>query len=313
MRNVLSSSYGGVVGHSTGPRTLAASPPAIRGTTAVVSVEAIDGAGDPDDPSEVAWCPHYTSRVATDPSSDHVFAVDVGASTIKLCRVSDEGALVGEVQRRATPYPCEPSRLVQVVCDEIAASGCTRVGVGFPGEFRDGRVVEPGNLSRPDGFTSAIDARLHDAWRGFDLEESLRLASGRDVRVVNDATLAALGCCRGEGREIVFTLGTGFGIALVIDGELTPIRDVGAEVFVDGRTYDQALGEHSRSRDEAQWRDLLARAIADFVDEFSATTVHLGGGNSRRVDLGSLSELATPVVINDNDASLRGAARLFVR
>jgi len=82
--------------------------------------------------------------------------------------------------------------------------------------------------------------------------------------VVNDATLAALGCSEGRGTEIVFTLGTGFGIAPVVDGSIERIRDVGAEVFVDGRTYDQVLGENARSVDEDQWSGLLHVAVSNF-------------------------------------------------
>jgi polyphosphate glucokinase len=185
------------------------------------------------------------------------------------------------------------------------------VGVGFPGDLRDGLVLEPGNLSRPGGFTSPIDPALHEAWQGTDLERAFREASGLDVRVVNDATLAALGCCEGRGRELVFTLGTGFGIALVVDDVNVRIRDVGDEVFLDGETYDQALGEHARSRDAALWNDRLVIAILNFVAEFSADVVHLGGGNSRRVAVDRFANERWRMVINDNVATLRGAAKLF--
>ncbi|HUY16984.1 MAG TPA: hypothetical protein VMV11_05420, partial [Acidimicrobiales bacterium] len=111
----------------------------------------------------------------------------------------------------------------------------------------------------------------------------------------------------------VFTLGTGFGIALVVNGSLIKIRDVGAEVFSEGRSYDRMLGEFARSQDEARWNVQLRRAVDSFVEEFSADIVHLGGGNSRRVDLAGFSDVAYRVVVNDNDATLRGAVKLFDR
>jgi len=240
-----------------------------------------------------------------------ILAIDVGATSIKLCEVGPNGELLGAVQQRPTPYPCAPERLVDVVAREIRSRGCTRVGVGFPGEFHDGLVVEPGNLSRPGGFTSEVDPTLHEAWRSFDLQEWLRRESGRDVRVVNDATMAALGCSEGTGRELVFTLGTGFGIALVVDGGLVRIRDVGAEVFREGLTYDVALGEHSRARDDVRWAQLLRVAVTGFVDELAVTTVHLGGGNARWIEPEWFAGLPVRVVLHGNDASLRGAARLF--
>lgn len=240
-----------------------------------------------------------------------ILAIDVGATTIKLCEVRSDGALVGAMDRRSTPYPCAPDRLVDVVASEIRARECSMVGVGFPGDFHDGYVLEPGNLSRPGGITTDVDAGLHEAWRNFHLEESLRRASRRDVRVVNDATLAALGCSEGVVRELVFTLGTGLGIALVVDGAPVRIRDVGSEILVDGRTYDQLLGEPARAADPPRWSGVLYDAVCGFVAEFAATTVHLGGGNARCVDVTRFGDLGARVVVNDNDASLRGAARLF--
>lgn len=242
---------------------------------------------------------------------DAILAVDIGATTTKFAAIDQEGQLIEEVRREPTPYPCSPERLVDFVMSYVERSGCTRVGVGFPGDLRDGLVLEPGNLSRAGGFTSPIDPVLHEAWRGTDLERALREASGLDVRVVNDATLAALGCCEGRGRELVFTLGTGFGIALVQDDVNIRIRDVGNEVFLDGATYDQVLGDHARSEEEVLWNDRLVVAVTNFVEEFSADVVHLGGGNSRRVDVARFEGQPWRVVVNDNVATLRGAAKLF--
>jgi polyphosphate glucokinase len=240
-------------------------------------------------------------------------AVDIGATTIKFGVVNPEGQLVDEVLRMATPYPCSPSRLVEFITEQISLSGCSRIGVGFPGDLREGLVIEPGNLSRPEGFTSDIDPLLLAEWQNINLEQAFRSACHQDVRVVNDATLAALGCSEGTGNELVFTLGTGFGIALVVDGDLVEIRDVGAEMFSDGQSYDRLLGEFARSQDEIRWNGLLHRAVNDFVDEFSADTVHLGGGNSRRVDLAQFSDAEYRIVVNNNDATLRGAVKLFDR
>jgi polyphosphate glucokinase len=152
---------------------------------------------------------------------------------------------------------------------------------------------------------------LHDLWLNTDLQSTFRRATRQDVRVVNDATLAALGCCEGSGNELVFTLGTGFGIALVVEGSPVPIRDVGAEIFVENESYDRLLGDHARTLDEERWNELLVTAVDGFVDEFGAATVHLGGGNSRRVKLAAFASRPYRIVVNDNDATLSGAAKLF--
>jgi len=245
------------------------------------------------------------------PMKDQILAVDIGATNVKFCHVDEQGELLEGVRRRPTPYPCSPERLIETLDERIEGSECERVGIGFPGEFSNGRVIRPGNLSRPGGVTTEVDPDLEAQWQGFDLQEALRKVTGRDVRIVNDATLAALGCIEGHGVELILTLGTGLGIALSIDGTLRTIRDVGAEVFVRGRTYDQTIGEHSRSLDEDHWGELLVMAVDGFVREFGATIVHLAGGNARRVTPTLFAEVPYRVVINGNQASIKGAAKLF--
>ena len=242
---------------------------------------------------------------------DQILAVDIGATNIKFCHVDGEGELLESVRRRPTPYPCSPERLIEALAERIEVDDCPRVGIGFPGEFKDGRVVRPGNLARPGGVTTEVDPELEAQWIGFDLEPAMCEATGRDVRVVNDATLAALGSIEGHGVELVLTLGTGLGIALSIDGQLKKIRDVGAEVFVRSKTYDQSIGEHARSVDEGHWLELLVLAVDGFVSEFNATTVHLAGGNARRVTPTLFAGKSYHVVIDGNQASIKGAARLF--
>lgn len=240
-----------------------------------------------------------------------VLAIDIGATNVKFCHVDGGGDLLEAPKRRPTPYPCSPARLIEMLVERILASDCPRCGVGFPGEFRDGHVIAPGNLSRPGGVTTEKDPVLDGQWRGFGLQAALRDASRRDVRVVNDATLAALGSIDGVGTELVLTLGTGLGMALAIDGAMQPVRDVGAELFVDDKTYDQLVGERSRASDETQWGLLLRRAAEGFAKEFHATKIHLAGGNARRVMVDLFADAPFEVVVNGNEASLRGAAMLF--
>lgn len=257
----------------------------------------------------------YHAQVAITQRTQHdeVLAIDVGATYIKFARVAMSGTLLDPTTRAPTPYPCWPDQLVATLADFIAQNSCAGVAVGFPGEFIDGVVIEPGNLSRSGGITTEVDPIIHQKWRHFGLQDALCDATSRDVRVVNDATLAALGCSSGIGREFVVTLGTGFGVALVVDGAVERIRDVGAELFLDGGTYDEKLGEISRRDDEVKWNTMLRRAIESFASEFDATTVHVGGGNARRVTPGLFRENNFVVVMHGNEAPLRGAVKLFHR
>lgn len=244
-------------------------------------------------------------------TSDAVLAVDIGATFIKFCSVDHAGHLLDEVTRLRTPYPCLPVALTEVVATIINESGRSRAGVGFPGEMTQGRVLEPGNLSRAGGISTPIDQRIHAKWLDFDFESALRARCRAHVRVVNDATLAAHGYAQGVGRELVFTLGTGLGISLVVDGKWQKIRDVGAEAFHDEGSYDEVFGDPARARDVVTWRRHFADAVAEFIDEFRADVVHVGGGNARFARPEDVRDVGCPVVFNDNEGTLRGAARLF--
>jgi polyphosphate glucokinase len=244
-------------------------------------------------------------------SPDDVLAIDIGATNIKFARVDAQGRLRGSLKRRPTPSRCTPDRLVDWIVQRTRNFVVDRVGVGFPGEFEDGHVVRPGNLSRLGGVGTEIDGDLDDLWQGFALEETLRRETGRDVRVVNDATLAALGCSRGIGTELVVTLGTGCGLALRVEGERRRVRDLGRTEFDAGRTFDQALGERARARDDAAWRRDVLTVVNDLAEEFSASTVYLAGGNARRISGDLFAGQPYRIEIAGNEASLRGAARLF--
>ena len=244
---------------------------------------------------------------------EHLGAIDIGASGIKYAHVDTLSEIVGEVERVETPYPCTPERLLSTIAAWIATSDCVFVAVGFPGDMSGGVVLEPGNLSRREGILSPIDPAIHTAWEGFSLEAALQSRCTVPVRVVNDATLAAYGLCGGQGRELVFTLGTGLGIALVVDGEVEKIRDIGAEDFQGLGTYDEVFGEPARFRDESKWRERFLIATAQFVAEFSATSMHVGGGNARHWRREDFADLGIPVILHGNEGTLRAAAKLYER
>ena len=240
-----------------------------------------------------------------------VLAIDIGATSIKMADVSADGVIVSSIRKRSTPYPCTPTRLVEWLATRITDRDLDCVGIGFPGEFRDGVVHGSGNLARVAGAGTPVDPVIDAAWRGFPLTEKLISATGRNVVVVNDARMAALGSVRGEGTELVITLGTGFGIALVREGDVVEIDDFGQQRMANGHTYDEALGEGARAENQQQWEFAVRQAVHFFADQWRVDAVHLGGGNAQRLRPGALLGPDFTVIIQGNRAPLRGAARLF--
>ncbi len=110
------------------------------------------------------------------------------------------------------------------------------VSIGYPGLVLRGRIAaEPFNLG--------------PGWVGYDFEK----AFGRPVRVINDATMQALGSYEG-GRMLFLGLGTGLGATLIIDGTVEPM-EIGHMPYKSGRTFEDYVGEGGRERlGNKKWR-----------------------------------------------------------
>ena len=60
----------------------------------------------------------------------------------------------------------------------------------------------------------------NNLWKDFEFAKGLEAALGSEAKVVNDADMQGLGVVKGKGLELVITLGTGFGTAMLLDGKL---------------------------------------------------------------------------------------------
>jgi polyphosphate glucokinase len=185
------------------------------------------------------------------------------------------------------------------------------VALGFPGECVDGMTIECGNLAKSSGGDGSVDEPVAAMWRDFHLQEQLQKLTRKNVKVVNDALLAALGCVRGVGRELMITLGTGCGVALMIDGVPMKISDFGARPFLGDLTFDEALGESGRSRDEDLWHVNVVEGLNRLSNEFVADRVFVGGGNALRLTPNLELARQEPVTIVRNESALLGASKLF--
>ncbi len=236
-------------------------------------------------------------------------AIDVGGTRLKAAVLDATGAMISDRARVPTPYPCSPEVLVRALSDLVAPlPSYGRVSVGFPGMVRAGRVLSAPNLSRVAGPGSRVSSDLRRAWAGVDLAGALEEALGAPTRVVNDAEMQGAGVVRGQGLELVVTLGTGCGTAVFLDGRLGPHLELGQHPFRNDRTYDEVLGDAARRRvGTARWNRQVARAVRTLDVLLCFDRLYIGGGNSRRVTL-------TPgpnVELVDNIAGILGGVRLW--
>jgi polyphosphate glucokinase len=225
-------------------------------------------------------------------------AIDIGGSRLKASVLDAIGCMVAPRARLATPDPASPAAVVPVLV-QLAGQlpAYDRVSVGFPGVVREGVILTAPNLGTA-------------AWAEFDLAGALRIALGKDVRIVNDADMQGLAAIEGRGLEMVVTLGTGCGTALYRDGCLMPHLELGQHPIVDNLTYDMYIGDRARRKlGSATWNRRVAHAIDVLRSLVNFDRLHIGGGNAKRLTL----DLPTDARIVDNTAGILGGIALWQR
>lgn len=235
--------------------------------------------------------------------------LDVGGTGLKASVLDASGSMLHDRERVETPYPCPPTKLV----DELASlsrnlPAFDRVSVGFPGVVRTGIVRTAPHLVTSHGPGTPIDPGLVRLWSGFGLADALQQRFDRPTRVINDADLQGIDAASGMGLEVVVTLGTGFGTAIINEGVLAPHLEIAQHVFRRGETYDEQLGDMARkSIGNQKWNRRVRRAIASLDTLLTFDHLFLGGGNARHLD----SNLPERVSLLDPNAGLLGGVKLW--
>jgi hypothetical protein len=212
-----------------------------------------------------------------------ILVVDVGGSNIKLL-------VNGETESRKIPSGPEMTALQMVESVKEATKDWKyeAVSLGYPGVVGStGPVSEPGNLG--------------PGWVGFDFAAAFE----RPIRIVNDATLQALGSYDG-GRMLFLGLGTGLGSTLVSQSALIPL-ELGALPHPGGGTYGEVLGRRGLKRaGKKRWRRFVIQTVESFLSAFQVDHVVLGGGNSKFLQL-----VPPGARIAHNQTAFRGGFRLW--
>jgi polyphosphate glucokinase len=236
-------------------------------------------------------------------------ALDIGGTGLKGSVLDAAGKMLADRVRVATTYPCPPAAMLDALAG-IAAPlpAFDRISAGFPGVVRDGRVLTAPHFVTRSGPGSAVVPELLTEWTGFDLAAALAERLGKPARVVNDADLQGLEVVSGKGLEMVVTLGTGVGTAVLVDGKLAPHLELAHHPFRKGETYNEQIGEAARERIGAsKWRRRVGEAIGNFRSLVNFDRLYLGGGNSRHMS----GHVDDDVVIVDNVAGILGGIKLW--
>jgi polyphosphate glucokinase len=211
-----------------------------------------------------------------------VLVVDVGGNSVKIL------ASEHKVRRSFPSGPkMTPKDMVSGVKKLAADWAYDVVSIGYPGPVLHGRpVAEPYNLGR--------------GWVGFDFARAFR----RPVRVLNDATMQALGSYRG-GKMLFLGLGTGLGSTMIVDGIVQPM-ELGHLPYKKG-TYEDHVGRAGLERHgKTKWRRHVADVVTRLIAALGPDETVIGGGN-----VGKLAALPPRTRAGDNANALRGGFLLW--
>jgi polyphosphate glucokinase len=233
------------------------------------------------------------------PSPDtRILAIDIGGIGLKAALLNVNGEMLTERLRVETPHPTTRDGLVEALVKLVSPlSDYDYVSVGFPGVVRGGKIITAPNLG-----TEELE--------GFDLAGELEKRFGKPVRAINDADMQGYGAVEGKGVEMVITLGTGFGSALFMDGQIAPHLEIAHLPFRKERTYDQQLGDKALKKiGKKKWNKRVKQAIETLRVLTHFDKLYIGGGNAQHINL----KLEPDVQIISNDFGVRGGARLWVK
>ena len=146
------------------------------------------------------------------------FGVDIGGTTCKIGLFEMNGTLIEDWEIKTKTENKGASILDDVAAaieGKMQSAGIAKeevqgIGVGVPGPVTgDGTVLQCVNLG----------------WGEFNVAEVLKKRTGFDVKVGNDANVAALGeMWQGGGKGhkdvVMVTLGTGVGGGIIVDGKM---------------------------------------------------------------------------------------------
>jgi len=225
-----------------------------------------------------------------------VLSIDIGGSHIKATILNSKGELQMDYDKIVTPLPANPDNLIAAIKKLVTGfPGYTNISVGFPGYVKNGVVKTAPNLD-------------NEAWKDFDLSTKLQQELGQPAKVVNDADMQGLGVVSGTGFEMVLTLGTGFGTALLMNGHLLPHLEIAHHPISKKNTYDEYIGEKALEKEgKKKWNLRMEKVFQVLKTVFNYDTLYIGGGNADKLNF----KLDDNMKIVTNEDGIKGGARLW--
>jgi polyphosphate glucokinase len=226
----------------------------------------------------------------------HILSIDIGGSHIKATILNNKGKLLQEYTKLKTPKPASPVSIIKTIQEltsQFETFEC--ISAGFPGYVRDGIVWTAPNLGT-------------ELWAGINFQKMLQKVLSKPVRLINDADMLGLGIVKGKGLEMLITLGTGMGTALLLNGQLLPHLELSHHPITGKKDYDQYIGEAILKKiGPEKWNERMKKVLAVLKTVINYDTLYIGGGNATCLTI----PLDENIKIVSNKDGIKGGARLW--
>ncbi len=225
-----------------------------------------------------------------------VLSIDIGGSNIKAVILNSKGEMLIDYKKLPTPVPATPENVIATIKTLIKTyPAYQKISVGFPGYVKNGVIKTAPNLGT-------------DFWQDFDLAKKLSTELGKPAKVVNDADMQGLGVVDGKGFELVITLGTGFGSALLMDGQLLPHLELAHQPIGKHDSYDDYVGDRGLAKAGLEkWNKRVKKVLTILKTVYNYDTLYIGGGNASKIDF----KLDDNIKLTNNKDGIKGGARLW--
>ncbi len=226
-----------------------------------------------------------------------ILVIDIGGSHIKATMLDEAGVPLIAYQKITTPVPASPDSVVAAIQTLIKNfPTCDKVSVGFPGYIKDGNVKTAPNLDQEN-------------WKDVNFVSLLSNVLKKPVKLVNDADLQGLGLVSGKGLEMVITLGTGFGTALLLNGKLLPHLELAHHPITKKKTYDEYVGEKAlQKKGLKKWNRRVKKVLRVLQTVFNYDHLYISGGNAVKLKF----KLDQNITIDGNKDGIKGGAKLWI-
>lgn len=228
--------------------------------------------------------------------NEKILCIDIGGSHIKASCMNYDGDFLQPYEREKTPKPPSPEKVVHLIVElSKRFPEYDKVTAGFPGYVKNGVVKTAPKLS-------------NKMWKDYDLQNELQSQLGKPVLVINDADLQGLSLAQGKGVEMLITLGTGFGSAVLQDGKLIPHLEMSQHPVTKNKNYNDYLGQAALDKiGKKKWNKRLKKVIEILSAVFNYDHLYISGGNAKLIDF----KLGPAISIADNREGIKGGVVLW--